>query len=83
MCLPQERTTGDQVFYTWVARSRSGSSSFTALAPEKVYLLSPRTCTAGIVALTPARCLLAEADTAARNNCAVAWRDRGESPSGT
>ena len=23
-----------QVFYTWVARSRSGSSSFTVLAPE-------------------------------------------------
>jgi len=44
---------------------------------------SPRTCTAGIVALTPARCLLAEADTTARDNCAVAWRDRGESPSGT
>jgi len=38
---------------------------------------------AGIVALTPARCLLAEADTTARDNCAVAWRDRGEPPSGT
>jgi desulfoferrodoxin (superoxide reductase-like protein) len=33
--------------------------------------------------LTPARCLLAETDTTARDNCAVAWRDRGESPSGT
>ena len=27
------------VFYTWVARSRSGSSSFTALAPEYTFLL--------------------------------------------
>ena len=33
MSLPQERSTAEQVFvfYTWVARSRSGSS-FTALA---------------------------------------------------
>ena len=32
MSLPQERSTAEQVFYTWVARSRSGSSSFTASA---------------------------------------------------
>ena len=44
---------------------------------------SLRTWTAGIVALTSAWCLLAEADTTARENCAVAWRDRGEVPSGT
>ena len=35
MSLPQERSTAEQVFYTWVARSRSGSSSFTALALNK------------------------------------------------
>jgi len=34
--LPQERSTAEQVFYTWVARSRSGSSSFTVLAPNKL-----------------------------------------------
>ena len=33
MSLPQERSTAEQVFYTWVARSRSGSSSFTSLPP--------------------------------------------------
>ena len=32
MSLPQERSTAELVFYTWVARSRSGSSSFTASA---------------------------------------------------
>ena len=31
MSLPQERSTAELVFYTWVARSRSGSSSFTVL----------------------------------------------------
>ena len=35
MSLPQERSTAEQVFYTWVARSRSGSSSFTASALNK------------------------------------------------
>ena len=35
---PQERSTADQVFYTWVARSRSGSS-FTALASTFLLLL--------------------------------------------
>jgi hypothetical protein len=34
----QEQSTADEVFYTWVARSRSGSSSFTALAPESTFL---------------------------------------------
>ena len=34
--LPQERCTAEQVFYTWVARSRSGSSSFTASALNKL-----------------------------------------------
>ena len=33
--LPQECSAAEQVFYTWVARSRSGSSSFTALALNK------------------------------------------------
>ena len=36
MSLPQERSTAEQVFYTWVARSRSGSSSFTASALNKL-----------------------------------------------
>ena len=35
MSLPQERSTAGLVSYTWVARSRSGSSSFTALALNK------------------------------------------------
>ena len=35
MSLPQERSTAEQVFYTWVAQSRSGSSSFTASALNK------------------------------------------------
>ena len=35
MSLPQGRSTAEQVFYTWVARSRSGSSSFTASALNK------------------------------------------------
>ena len=35
MSLPQERSTAELVFYTWVARSRSGSSSFTASALNK------------------------------------------------
>ena len=35
LLLPQERSTAEQVFYTWVARSRSGSSSFTASALNK------------------------------------------------
>ena len=34
--LPQERSTAEQVFYTLVARSRSGSSSFTASALNKL-----------------------------------------------
>ena len=33
--LPQECSTAEQVFYTWVARSRSGSSSFAASALNK------------------------------------------------
>ena len=36
MSLPQERSTAEQVFYTWVARSCSGSSSFTASALNKL-----------------------------------------------
>ncbi len=36
MSLPQERSTAEQVFYTWVARSRPGSSSFTASALNKL-----------------------------------------------
>ena len=43
---------------------------------------SQLTCTAGNVALTSVRCLLAEGDTALLNGTA-AIRDRGESPSGT
>ena len=39
MSLPQESSTAEQVFYTWVARSRSGSSSFTASALNKHFLL--------------------------------------------
>ena len=35
MSLPQERSTAGLVSYTWVARSRSGSSSFTASALNK------------------------------------------------
>ena len=42
----------------------------------------PRTCTAGTVALTPARCLLTEDNTTLLDST-VEWRDRGESPSGT
>jgi hypothetical protein len=34
--LPQECSTAELVFYTWVARSRSGSSSFTASALNKL-----------------------------------------------
>jgi len=37
--LPHECSTVEQVFYTRIARSRSGSSSFTALAPEYTELL--------------------------------------------
>ena len=40
MSLPQERSTAGLVSYTWVARSRSGSSSFTALALNKPSLSS-------------------------------------------
>ena len=36
MSLPQERSTAELVFYTWVARSRSESSSFTASALNKL-----------------------------------------------
>ena len=43
----------------------------------------PADLTAEIVALTSVQCLLAEVDITARDNCAVAWGDRGESPSGT
>ena len=60
-------------------RSQSGRQG-PLPAPHE---LSPRTCIAGIVALTPDRCFLAEPDTTARDNCAVAWRDRGESPPAT
>ena len=34
--LPQERSMAEQVFYTWIARSRSGSSSFTASALDQL-----------------------------------------------
>jgi len=34
---PLERSTAELVFYTWVARSRSESSSFTASALNKPY----------------------------------------------
>jgi len=40
--LPQERSTAGLVSYTWVARSRSGSSSFTALALKKHLLRGGR-----------------------------------------
>ena len=36
MSLPHEQSTVEQVLYTCVARSRSGSSSFTALALNKI-----------------------------------------------
>ena len=41
MSLPQKCSTAQQVFYTytWVARSRSGSSSFTVIAPDYTFLL--------------------------------------------
>jgi len=39
--LPQERSTAEQVFYTGVAQSRSGSSSFTAFALNKLLLHLP------------------------------------------
>ena len=42
MSLPQERSTAGLVSYTWVARSRSGSSSFTALALKKHLLRGGR-----------------------------------------
>ena len=66
-------------------RRRTASSTLKVAAwPEqRVEYIKTRTCTARIVVLTPARCLLAEADTTARDNCAVAWRVRCESPSGT
>ena len=41
MSLPQERSTAELVFYTWVARSRSESSSFTASALNKLSSSSP------------------------------------------
>jgi len=33
--LPYERSTAELIFYTWVARSRSESSSFSASALNK------------------------------------------------
>ena len=52
------------VLYTRVARWRSESTSqFTVVALNKHSSSSPRTCTAGTVAFTPARCSLAEVDT--------------------
>ena len=40
MSLPQERSTAEEVFCTWVARSRSRSSSTTALPLNKLFLSS-------------------------------------------
>ena len=36
MSLPQKSSTAEQSYYTWVAQSRSESSSFTALAMNKL-----------------------------------------------
>ena len=58
MSRPQELSTAGPVSYIWVARSRSESTSqFTALT------LNKSSSSAGTVALTPARCLLTEANT--------------------
>ena len=68
--------TGTRVFFT---RGLSRSCGELLQVPHE---RSPRTCTAGTVALTPARCLLTKDNTTLLAST-VAWRDRGESPSGT
>ena len=75
MSLPQERSTAEQVFYTWVAWSRSGSCLSLSLGelPQVPHERSPWTCTAGTVALMPARGLLAEDNTTLLHST-VAWR---------